>query len=209
MTHKNKKLFNAVESKNMQKLKELINSGPIEKIPDNLSNSINYAAREGYFDVVDELIKFGSEHPNVLVKNKVLDPNSLGSAVAYASESGKLSMIKYLVSLGADINDNTSIIFYWVFKKKYYDIANYLGEINAKMSDVDFDTKNIQELFDNGCFEVLRKLFKSDNVYVNKILEKNNEESEKITEIIKFLNDQISLDNSKSIDQFKDVFAVK
>ena len=113
------KVFNwAVENNNTKLVSLLIQ---ITDVTEDDNYAIKVAAKEGYAEIVKQLIDAGAD--------LTADGNY---AIRHAAESGHTEVVKLLIEEGADVTANDNEAIRWAAKEGYNKIVNILFDAGAK-----------------------------------------------------------------------------
>lgn len=172
------------ENGHLDVVKYLVSVGA--SVTDDYYYAIIGASRNGHLDVVKYLISAG-------VNVKLIPDNLIRWATVY----GNLDVVKYLVSVGCDIHNyggRAPVITAIIYNQT--EIVKYLVSIGANVSsdigDV-IEVDLINDLFNDGCFELLYKILKNCNRYLE------------IKKLISKINDNLLINNIHKINNFTDV----
>ena len=127
---KGEELVKAVESGNLQKVKDLVNLGVNIHAKDE--RALRWAALDGHLDIIKYLVKQGAD---IHIQ--------YDEAFRWAAYKGHLNIIKYLVKQGANIHINNDQALEWAVKNNRLDVVDYLKNYKELQPKEVFNLKDL------------------------------------------------------------------
>ena len=148
-----KQLVELKDFKSYERLRYSVEHGYFKII--KIFNRSQLISADDIIELISEASKFGQL--NVLIcLLKLVDDIKLNNAIMYASSNGHIAVVRYLISIGADLTVGNNRAVRYASRNGHLDVVKYLVSVGANPTDD--NNYAVQYASQNGHLDVVRYL---------------------------------------------------